>query len=593
MSKTLYEILNGSDPEFEQRSSRSASSPFADIVKNRQSKHPWKSGESYVPQVVRSMEFRRIEELPRRVLDLKTIQDTTSIFAKPDGTMTLRPIQSAALLEAAHMNGGFFPIGVGQGKSLITLLLPTALDSKKTVLLVPPQLKKQLHREIETLYSKHFDLPLDVITIVAYSELSQAKHADILERIKPDLVICDEGHMARHRVSARTKRLMRFLKDNPGCRFVVLSGTITSRSLNDYGHLIEPALRKCSPLPRGYREVQTWAGALDVKPEFPAEPGALIRFCNTDETVRQGFRRRLVESSGVVASSEDEVGSSLVIERLNLKVPPSVLQVYSEVKESWSIEGEEFSDVLTRTRVLRQIACGFYYRWAWPDGEKDWEWLTARANWHKAVREKLKQSRAGLDSPLLLANAAERSLTGKGTGPMWDLGAQVWADWKAVKDRPEPPKETVWLDDFLLRDLEKRGSAVDVPTIVWYEHVAVGEALAKLTGWPLFDAGTDASASTDDIIIASIAVQGTGKNLQHYSNNFFASLPPNGTTFQQTIARTHRPGQLADVVTAGWYAHTLETAQALEKIRADAAYQLETTGAPQKVLYATHINEDD
>lgn len=590
MTRFLYDILNGTDEgEFGHRVSGSPSS-FSGIATARQGK---KTKKAAVATVGRSMEFRRVEALPRRVLDLKTVQDVTSIFAKPEGTMALRPIQSAAMLEAAHMNGGFFPIGVGQGKTLLTLLMPIALDSTVTVLLVPTQLKAQLKREISTLYGKHFDLPLGAITVVAYSELSLAKHADVLDRIKPDLIIADEAHNLRHRTAARTKRFLRYMKDNPGCRFVALSGTVTSRSLNDYAHLIELALRKASPLPRGFREVQDWAGALDVKPEYEVEPGALLRFCDGDETPRQGFRRRLVETQGVVASSEDEVGASLVIKRLSVKVPPAVLSLYSEVKKSWSIEGEEFSDILTRTRVLRQIATGFYYRWAWPGGEKDYEWLEARSNWNKAVREKLKQSREGLDSPLLLANAAERSLSNTGDGPRWDQGAAVWEVWKGVKDRKPPPTEAIWVDDFLLRDLEKRGGAVDEPTIVWYEHVAVGEALATLTGWPIFDAGTDASGTTEKIIIASIAVQGTGKNLQHYSNNIFASLPPNGTTFQQTIARTHRPGQLADTVTAGWYAHTLETAEAMDKIRADAGYQLETTGAPQKVLYATHINEDD
>jgi hypothetical protein len=572
-----------------------APSPFAGIDRVKPS-----VDSRYVTQVGRTAEFRRIEALPRRVFDLNSVSDLTDFYAKPGGTMRLRPLQSLTLLEAAVMGGGFFPLSCGSGKSLITLLLPHVLDSTNTVLLVPPQLKKQLRREIETLYSKHFDLPLDVITVVAYSELSQAKHADILERIKPDLIICDETHNVRNRNAARTKRFLRFFKDNPGTRFVALSGTITSRSLNDYAHLIELALRKCSPLPRGYREVMDWAGALDVKPEYEVKPGALVRFCAKDESPRAGFRRRLTESQGVVASSENEVGSSLVIERLSIKVPYAIFETYSDTKKHWSIEGEEFSDALSMVRVLRQLATGFYYRWAWPGGVKDYEWLEARANWNKAVREKLKQSRAGLDSPLLLANAAERALKielgvfkDRDGSPLWPQGVEPWVAWKAVKHRPEPPTEAIWLDDFLLHDLEKRARAAGAPTIIWYEHKAVGERLAKLSGLPLFDSGTDASISRDPIIIASIAVQGTGKNLQHYSNNLFASLPANGTVFEQTISRTHRPGQLADVVTAGWYGHFPETISTLDKIRTDALYQRETLGAPQKVLSAAHINEDE
>jgi hypothetical protein len=591
----LKDILYGSEAgEFEHRVSQGPS-PFARAARERSGGRAAKPSGKPVTVVGASMEFRRIEALPRRTLDLTTVQDVTEMFRRPGGTMTLRPIQSAALLEAAMMNGGFFPLSCGAGKTLLTLLLPTALDSQNTVLLVPPQLKRQLAREIETLYSKHFEIP-GVITVVAYSEISQAKHADILDKIKPDLIIADEVHAIRSRAAARTKRFLRFMKDYPGTRFVGLSGTVTSRSLDDYAHLIELALRKSSPLPRGYREVQDWAGALDVKPEYEVGPGALLRFCAPGENVRQGFRRRLVESQGVVASSENEVGASLIITKRTIKLPVSVQRVYDEVKKSWSIEGEEFSDILTQIRVLRQIACGFYYRWKWPNGEKDFEWLEARANWNMAVREKLKQSRAGLDSPLLLANAATRSLTGKGEGPTWPAGAAVWSAWKDVKHRPEPPVESVWLDDFLLDDLQRQAKSAtqgDTKTIIWYEHRAVGERLAALTGWPLYGEGTDASPSRESIIIASIATQGTGKNLQHFNNNIFASLPPNGSTFEQTISRTHRPGQLADDVTALWYAHTLETASSMDKIKADALYQLDSLGAPQKVLTATHINEND
>jgi hypothetical protein len=592
---TLKDILTGSDAgEVAERTTHAAPGPFAGAVHAR-ARNGRVTG-APVTVVGRSMEFRRIEALPRRVLDMKNVPDVTEMFRRPGGTMKLRPIQSAALLEAAMMNGGFFPLSCGVGKTLITLLLPTALDSTNAVLLVPPQLKRQLKREIETVYSRHFHIPLDVITIVAYSELSQAKHADILDQIKPDLIICDEVHAIRYRTSARTKRALRYFKDNPGTRLVALSGTITSRSLNEYAHLIEAALKKSSPLPRGYREVQDWAGALDVKPEYEVAPGALLRFCKDSETPREGFRRRLIESQGVVASSENEVGASLIVKRLSIKVPPSILSTYAKIKKSWSIEDEEFSDALTLARVIKQVACGFYYRWKWPNDEKNYDWLHARALWNKTVREKLKQSRPGLDSPLLLANAAERSFSGKGNGPTWDQGVEAWMLWKLWKNHPEPPTEAIWLDDYLLRDLEKRGRAAlgdNEPTIIWYEHVAVGERLAKLTGWPLYDAGTDASASREPIIIASIAVNGTGKNLQRFSNSIFASLPANGTTFEQTVSRTHRPGQLADTVTVGWYGQIPETAETIDKIKADALYQYETTGAPQKVLGAAHISEDE
>jgi hypothetical protein len=122
----------------------------------------------------------------------------------------------------------------------------------------------------------------------------------------------------------------------------------------------------------------------------------------------------------------------------------------------------------------------------------------------------------------------------------------------------------------------------------------VGERLAELTGWPLYDAGTDASPSRERIIVASITVQGTGKNLQHhFVHNVFTTFPPNGAIAEQTIARTHRPGQMADTVTVTWYAHTPETAAAMDKAMADARYQYDFDGQDKKLLIATHIDDED
>jgi hypothetical protein len=90
--------------------------------------------DTYVGTVTNSTEFMRIFALPRRVLDLNKVPDVTCMFEKPGSTMRFWPIQSAALVEAAKADGLFGDIGVGDGKTLISLALPTAMESKKTVL---------------------------------------------------------------------------------------------------------------------------------------------------------------------------------------------------------------------------------------------------------------------------------------------------------------------------------------------------------------------------------------------------------------------------------------------------------------------------
>jgi hypothetical protein len=574
------------DPSYNEFFERQGSLPTPVSEDKRKQKGLWNLIQSRKESrgiITNSVELSRILALPRRPHDFSNIDDVTMMFRRPGGTMSFWPIQSAALIEAALADGLFAPIGVGFGKTLITLALPEAMDAERAVLLIPPALKDKTLRDIE-FYSKHFSLPIDRIAIVKFSELSSAKKATILSDIGADLVIVDEAHALRHRSSARTKRVLRYARENPACRWAFLSGTMTTRSILDYAHLIELALRKNSPLPAGYRELKDWAGALDVNPQYTMMPGALRQLGG--ENAREGFRQRLVETTGVVATSETELGNSLLVTRRTPSVPPVIAKAIRKVRSTWAVGGEELSSALELWRVLRQLACGFFYRWVWQNDEPDYEWLDARAEWNKEVRQKLKQSLEGMDSPLLCAQAAERHYLDHGNGPRW--ASKHWAAWREQKHKPTPPTEAVWLSDFLVQESLDWASERD-RAIIWYEHKVLGERIAVRSGLPLFAAGTDASVSTDPVIVCSMKTQGTGKNLQHYYQSLFTSMPPNGAIFEQVAGRTHREGQLADVVFVDWFGHTEAVQETLEAVIDDAKYIEETTGQRQKILYATRI----
>lgn len=471
--------------------------------------------------------------------------------------------------------------GILVHNTLISLAMPTAMNSKNAVILVPPRLKKKTLREVRDVYGRQFHLDLANIRVVSYTQLSSARQATILDTIKPDLIIADECHSLSHRSSARTKRFLRYMKEHPECRFVALSGTVTRKSIIDYAHLIELALRKNSPLPFGYREVKDWAGALDVDPEYLMAPGVLIRFCEDGEDVRSGFRRRLVETPGVVATRESDLGVGLIIRKLKPAVPDGIIQVMQQVRKTWALEDEEFDSALAVTRALRQISTGHFLRWDWPGGKPDIKWLEARKEWHRDVRDILKTSKKGLDSPFLIAMAAA---AGRIAIPSWDK-------WKAFKDRKPPPTVAVWLDDFIVDAAIHwaKVSSKEGNCIIWYEHAALGKRIAEKSRFPLYGAGTDADTSKERVIVCSVKSQGTGKNLQHFSRNLFTTLPPSGMAFEQVIGRTHRPGQKEDDVFADWYAHTSILEYAMETVLADAHYIQDTMGGRQKVLLATRI----
>jgi len=550
--------------------------------------------------VSRTSEFERIFNLPRRVLDFEKVEDLTPLFARFDaecagcplcacGVPSLWSIQSAAIADAERQGGLFGAMGVGSGKTGTSLLVGSSMSARRIVLLVPPEVRDQLVTKDIKDWSRHFKVP--VVEVVSYSQLSTASGAEILDKIKPDLIVADEVHRLKRRESARTKRFMRYMKENPECRLVALSGTITNRGLRDYSHIIELCLRKNSPLPAPYRELMEWADAIDVIREGEQRearaPGALMKLCDEGESVRSGFRRRLVETPGVVATTESAIGTSLYLRAARPEVPGAVTRALSVLENTWAIGDEELTDAMSVARVAKQISCGFYYVWKWPGGIKDHEWLEARSKWHRAVRDFLKhRSRKGLDSPLLVTNAVIR-------GDIPDLD-DVYAAWERVKDRPEPPVEAVWIDKFLVdyaiqwcvdrADAKENG-------IVWFEHRAIEDALRATGKLRVFGAGQDAELGVcvAPIIACSIAAHGTGKNLQRWNRGLILSPPSSGTKIEQCLGRQHRPGQEADEVFFDVCLHTDYLRRAFESAEADARYVEETQGQKQKILYATRI----
>lgn len=575
--------------------------------------------------VPESFELTRILEIPRRPSDLGPYasggeRDLTSVYARPGGKMKLWPIQSAALTEAPKVDGLLGPIGVGHGKALITLLMPAAMKARMAVILIPPSLRDQTMSQVIPEMAKHWFLPLANLRVVAYSEISNHRSADILEEIKPDLIVADEVHALKNRSAARTKRFLRYMKEHPECRFVGLSGTITRKSLKDYQHLSELALKKYSPLPRSWADLADWSEAIDVSDD-PMPPGALRQLCTPEEcariddpevgsndakahaaheAVRAGFRRRLVETPGVVATEEGALGTSLVLHGVRPLVPSTVNDALQKLRFKWEIGGEELTDALAVSRVGRQLASGFYYKWVWPkeirpDGTPDNEWLEARAAWHKEVREIIKLSRKGLDSPFLVTKAV---LDGK-------YQSDAYQAWHVLKDRyaayPNglPPRESVWLSEFVVDAAiawaEKHATKAQ-PAIIWYQWQELGEKIAARGKFPFFGGGPTASrdlalvdVKKTPVIVASIKAHGTGKNLQAFSQNLIVNTPSAGAEWEQLLARTHRPGQEADEVSGYVLLHTLETSDAFATALNDARYIEQTQGQKQKLNYARRV----
>jgi len=524
-------------------------------------------------------EFRRVLGLPRHDWQAPTdlAAQVTEYLKLPGGTMTLRPVQAAALEHLYNSDGLLADIGCGDGKTLISYLAGTVLEVPVTLLLVPAKLREKTRRDFAEL-AKHWR-QFGRIEVMSYEMLGRVEAAEYLETLAPDLIVADEAHLLRNMSASRTRRVMRYLQNHPAVRFAAMSGTMSNRSLKDFHHLMAAALRAEMPLPRTRAETALWARAVDQKVETRSRPGALVQFLDPGEdanleNIRAAVGRRIAQSPGVVYTSKDEVPTSIQMEYFTPPANDAVREHMARAVAKIAPNGDACQEADTY-RHIRTLVQGFYYMW---DPEPPPHWRKARAVWASFANEILAMHDPRYDSPLMVAQGCTRG----------DLPDYAYRGWLDVRDDYEINSRPEWVDDAPLRAVL---AEVQGPTLIWVEHRAAGERLAALSGFPYFQAqGRDGDgnaiedADPSGSLILSIASNAEGRNLQAWSQNFVVTPPPSGKTWEQLLSRTCRPGQLADTITVRVMLGHPKMSQAMETARNDARYVQQTTGTRQKLL---------
>tara|TARA_R110002095_G_C4251957_1_gene240416 strand:+ start:11187 stop:13295 length:2109 start_codon:yes stop_codon:yes gene_type:complete len=577
------------------------------------------------------------------------------------------PTQSSAIASYIDVGGGFFPIGVGWGKTGISLYiaeLAYKAGTRKILLLVPPQVYAQLTKKDVPFWRKMVNLSVPLhrlggqpaamrrriykagrkgLYIVPYSLLSVKDTLEMLEAIDPDLVIADEVHNLKNRQAARTKRLFgwRDWRKEQGRmpRFVGMSGTITSKSIDDYHHLITWALGDNSPLPRTGALAYAWGQVIDsgssVIGEFQTGPlRPLVKwaqdnfsgevFRDTISDFRRAFRLRLTSAPGVVSTGDAEIGTSLIIETMECAKPGKELQdLMVKVKEDFQTpNGDEIDHAIHTFKWLNELSAGFYNELVWPEIEricartdltppqataalkKAKEHHVRRQMYHKELRGFLNDAPLGMDTPMEVArqiNQHPEKLNG--------LLVMAYDNMKVVEEES--------IEEFgLLIEREGRIQRVDsykidnaiawagkLPkgkgAILWFWHNGVGTWLrdaAQKAGLdylfcPAGNQGNEdiiEEMNAGRVIIASMGAHGTGKNLQHFQSQLFVQWPRDAKLAEQVLGRLHRNGQLADEITANRYdANGFDTTNFAATLN-DSCYVHQSTGQRQKLIYATH-----
>jgi hypothetical protein len=540
-------------------------------------------------------ELDRIILIPRRTPltpdeEAERIDLLTNHLRTPGGTMRLRPVQAQALYEMHDYGGLFGPIRVSGGKTMISLLAPVVLEAKRPMLLLPKALIEKTRVEARKL-SQHWKLPA-FLNIRSYQALGRVSGAETLEKDNPDVIICDEAHRLKNRRAAVTKRVARYMHDHPETIMVILTGTISKRSLHDFSHLLLWSLKLRTPLPRHYNELEAWALAIDERPNAivpPLYPGAILKLATEEDVgdvtqrARTAVRRRINDTPGVVTASGGGCDVSLRVQGHVVETTERTEVAFDTLRNKWKTpDGWPLNDGFAIYRHARELALGFFYKW---DPRPPDDWLEAKKNWSAFCRKVLKSNQRRIDSEKQVALACVQH-------PEW-YGDEEYKAWVAIRDSFKPRTVAVPFDDSVLNycaSWAEKNSG-----LIWCEHIDFANRLSSMTGLPYF-AGEGLDAQGNSIVsfdgpaaILSIEANREGQNLQRFSKSLISSPMQQGDRWQQVLARTHRDGQEADEVICDVVVSCLEHVEAMRIMMTDAQYQEDITGDHQKLLLADVI----
>jgi len=530
----------------------------------------------------RTVCFSRVEALPRRKLTKEDAEAWAEALT-PDllcrgAVGRLLPWQGMSLYECAENNGGWLGLPVGIGKTLICELLPTVMQSRSAVLILPSALKDKTYEDRAELLGT-WRLANPPPRIITLAELANQNNGTLLEDIQPDLLIIDEADGVANLEAGCALKIDEYIEAHPGARTVCMSGTPGRSSIMNYWHHLKWCLRDRAPVPRLASEAKTWAAAIDHQRGSRTQrvrPGVMGR---TIAEARTWFAKRLRETPGVVIVDGDSAAH----------IPISVtIQPVSEDAEidkhmtkfrrrMVNPAGIPVSDPLSRFRMESQIGSGVYQYYDPPPPEP---WAVARRNLARLVRGRTGRKHKGR----LLATEAQ-ILRAEAENP-------IVLQWQRIKDSFVPNIEVEWLSRSVVHYICDWVAALDEPAIIWSGFTEFAEALEKASGLDYYgprgmtrNGRPLRRADTGKSMIASWHANKRGFNLQPWCRQGIVQPPQSAKWLEQMFGRSHRTGQ-DRAIEIYLFATSGGTYDGFYTAIDEAKFAKATVGITQKILRA-------
>lgn len=521
-------------------------------------------------------EVERIVDMPiEGPLSTEDVDLVSQYFVKREAYAAgfrLLPKQAEALCAYNDIGGVFGPIPVGFGKTLTSLLISDCCyrqiieermqdrdnpDNRnpRALLLIPSNVLEQLRGSDVAMARKNtiFSCPVHYLSgvpkskrhtlarsglrglyVMTYSILSTKDGEEILDMLRPAIIIADEAHnIAGHKNSARAKRFRRHV-DHYAPQVVVLSGTITSKTPMDYHYLAKVSLRNNNFMPNSVSLAEAWSTLIDstasslgeFKNEAPPQAGPikpLVKWAQEnfpEEEVPDadllGFRKayslRLQSTPGVVGGSTQDLGVSLLIENNDISQEfkesrpgyGDMQTLIKQLTDQWlTPNGDEIEHAFHLWKWRYEVeGCGFYNELYWPEidtlkrrrslstaaakallersqlyHERQQEYASSLRSWIK------NNSRPKLDSPMLIGLSMHKHGSK-------EVGEALYADWLAMKDadfegRLDRDSRAVRVCDFKIlaclnyvQDFLKKNKGEGI--IIWYYHQEIGRWMTEV-----------------------------------------------------------------------------------------------------------------
>lgn len=531
----------------------------------------------YINRTVReTADLRRIREIPRRAPPKLRSKRTDALVAKWTQALalvsgeTLVPAQAIAFEEMTLAGGSYLSYPVGTGKTIISECAPTVLESKRAVLVLPASkgLKDKAfanRRKLRGVW-RIASPPARVVTL---NELSREENADLLFRLRPDLIVIDESDDLANWDASAVQRIDRFLsvkrgwdphkrryRDFGAVRVVAMTGTPTRNSILGDWHIIRWCIEN-PPVPTTRADAQLWAAALDngtCRSGWRPDPGALGE---TAAEAREWYVKRLEETRGIVLLSEDSAAK--VPLTIGIELAPRCAKLeraYTKLLEEWeSPAGEPVTDALSLHRIDGQLGCGLVTYFEPPPPQA---WSDARRALARLIRKRIKDTRHAM-RPLDTEAQVLRDTVERGS----EKHRAIVNAWLNVKDTYDPKahKRLKWISDRTLEWVGEWLMAEDEPSIVWCGSVDFGRRLARElrvpyygkqgvdenSGRMLVQADAAYSRGGGRRFVASWYANMRGFDLQPWRRQGIIYPPRSAKYLEQVIGRGHRQGQTQPV----------------------------------------------